>query len=244
MKKILLFFLLIPYLYADLGSSLLNPTSIGDTVSQNIASGGQQRDIKTQADFKEFTQTLEEGLKMGQVNPYAFILGSTYLTDFKLTDGVIPKDIKKARYYFAMSLDDGNHAAAYQLSMIDVHNEDYGSALYMLDKTISNIKRDTEEDPYKNGLARSFLAVTFGSITMQFLSSDEEAVNKAISLMENTTYNDDTPTALFLLANLYNSQGKQNKANELLSKACNYKGASKDARLDSICKNFHVGVKK
>jgi TPR repeat protein len=244
MKKLFISFSLVSCLLADVNPSLMNLPSISDSVTKNMEAGGDQRDIRTMADFKEFTSTLEEALKMGQINPYAFVLGSAYLTDFNLKDGSIKKDIKKARYYFSMSLDDDNYAAAYQLAMIDVHNKEYGTALYTLDKTISTIKRDSESDPYKKGLAQSFLAVTFGSITMQFLSKDKEAVQKAITLMEETTFKDDTPTALFLLANLYNSQGMQEKANSLLSKACNYRGSSKDARLDAICKQFQVGGNK
>ena len=239
MKYLLFLFYLSSSLFAGNNASVFSLTgAISEQTSQ------KQRDITTKADFVEFISTLESVLKMGQINPYSFFLASAYLTDFNLTDGVIKKDIEKAKFYFHMSLDDGNHAAAYQLAMIDVHSKQYGKALFILDKTITAIKRDRQGDPYKKGLAQSFLAATFGSITMQFLYNDKEAVHKAIILLENTTFRDDTPTAVFLLANLYQVSGKVEKANKLLSDACNYRGKNKDRRLDEICKQYAVKAGK
>lgn len=215
-----------------------------DALMQKNPADKEQREFKVKADFEDFVNTMNEAMKLGQINPYAFFLGSAYLTDFKLEDGDIPKDIKKAQYYFSLSYEDGNYAAAYQLAMIEVSKNNYGGALFVLDKAITSLQQDTTQEPFKKNLAQSFLAVTFGSITMQFLSQDAEAVSRAISLIEQTSFNEDAPTALFILANLYHVKGDKNKANALLSKACNYKGPNKDARLDAICGQFRVGEEK
>jgi TPR repeat protein len=204
----------------------------------------EQREFKVKADFEDFVNTMNEAMKLGQVNPYAFFLGSAYLTDFKLDDGDIPKDIKKAQYYFTLSYEDGNYAAAYQLAMIEVSRNNYGGALFVLDKAITSLRHDDTQDPFKKNLAQSFLAVTFGGITMQFLSQDKEAVERAIGLIEQTSFNEDAPTALFILANLYHVKGAEDKANALLSRACNYRGPNKDARLQAICSQFRAEEEK
>ena len=199
------------------------------------SAGQEQRDVKTKADFNDLVASLKSAIDMGQVKPYAYYLGAAYLTDFNVSDGIIEKDIKKAKYFFAMSLNDGNYAASYQLAMIELSKKNYDSALFVLDSTLFKLDRDKEQDPYKSELAKSFLATTFGTIVLEYKYKDKEAIGKAIRLLEGNTQKKDAPTILFILANLYNIDGQKEKANKLLTHSCSMKSGARDPRLDALC---------
>jgi len=204
----------------------------------------EQRDVKTKADFNDLVTSLRSAIDMGQINPYAYYLGAAYLTDFKVSDGYIKKDIQKAEYYFKMSLDEGNYAASYQLAMIQISRSNYDSALFVVDSAISKLERDREQEPLKAEVAKSFLATTFGTIVLEYKYKDKEAVSRAIKLLENNAQKKGAPTILFILANLYNVDGQKEKANILLTRSCKMKGGTRDSRLDALCSQFLVKKEK
>jgi tetratricopeptide (TPR) repeat protein len=239
MKFLLSSFAIISFLSASTPVMSLDSVSAANMMDMQTSSQGQ-KDIKTKADFMEFVSTLEGAMKMGQINPYAYLLGMAYLNDIKVVDGVIPKNIEKARYYLRISYNDGNYAAAYHLAMILVGEKQYDQALFLLDSTIQKLKRDKKQDSYKSGLAESFLVTTFGTVVLEYKAKDKEAILKAIEIMESSRYKDDAPTALFILANLYHLSGNTDRANALLNKSCKTTGKNKDIRLDRICSQFIV----
>jgi len=238
MKILLSGFLFTALLFASTSVVSLDSFSAANMMDMQSSSG--QRDIKTKADFLEFVSALKDAMKMGQINPYSYLLGMAYLNDIRVVDGIIPKDIKKARHYLRISYNDGNYAASYHLAMILVGEKKYDQALFLLDSTVQKLKRDKRLDPYKSGLAESFLVTTFGTIVLEYKANDKEAILKAIEVMESSKHKDDSPTALFILANLYHLSGNSDRANDLLNKSCKATGENKDIRLDRICAQFIV----
>jgi len=200
----------------------------------------RQRDIKTMADYRDFISAMQMPIRLGQVNPYAYFLGIAYLTEFKVKEGVIPRNIQKAQHYFSLSYNAGNHIAAYQLAMIKVAQKKYDEALFLLDSALMQLDSSKNEDPFKIEHAKSFLSVAFGTIVLQFKQSDREAVLRAIEIMESSLKDKNTSTSLFVLANLYRAAGTIKKANMLLNAACKSASGDKDPRLDRICAQYRV----
>ena len=200
----------------------------------------KQRDIKTMADYRDFISAMQMPIRMGQINPYAYFLGIAYLTEFKVKEGVIPRDTEKAQRYFALSYEAGNRIAAYQLAMIKVSQKKYDEALFLLDNALMQLDNSKNEDPFKIEHAKGFLSTAFGTIVLQFKQSDMEAVLRAIEIMESSLKDKNTPTSLFVLANLYKVAKNTKKANMLLNAACKSASGDKDPRLDRICAQYLV----
>lgn len=233
-KALILSLLASTILYAEgifMGSSLYPQ-------KQQLQQQAQIQDgqIKTKADYIELISSLESSMKMGLVDTSSYYLGTVYLTDFKLTDGEIPKDIKKAQHYFRISLDSGNHMAAYNLAMIEVYDKKYDSALFLIDNTLARMPKGGE----KIEAANKFLTALFASIVLEFKSDDDEAVNKAIVMLEPYA-GLDVPTSMFMLANLYEIEGSTEKANLLLNIACT---RGKGSEIKELCKQFSIHQKK
>ncbi|MCK9549284.1 hypothetical protein [Aquamicrobium sp.] len=200
-----------------------------------------QKTIQTVADYKELEQTLLTSMEMGMESQSGYSLGTLYLTDFKLEDGNIDKDIEKAKYFFNKSLNAGNYSAAYNLAMIDVYNKDYDSALMLLDNTLTITKEaDAKNNSEQMKYNRVFLASTFASIVLEHEYDNKEAVNKAILYLDQLA-SVKYPTTLFLLANLYNVRGDENKANLLLNMACgNTNNVTPDPQVRELCNKLRA----
>lgn len=192
----------------------------------------QDGQVKTKADYRELINSLESSMKMGLVDTSSYYLGTVYLTDFKLTDGDIPKDINRAKYYFKISLQNGNYMAAYNLAMIDVHAKKYDSALFLIDNTLVRMPKSGEKIEASN----KFLTSLFASIVLEFKSDDDEAVKKAIVILEPYA-GLDVPTSMFMLANLYGIADNTEKANLLLNTACT---RGKGSEINKLCRQFRI----
>jgi len=210
----------------------------------NVQTGQEQRDIKSKADFDELVSILKGAIDMGQINPYSYYLGATYLSDFNVSDGLIEKNVDKAKMYFTLSLKDKNYAAAYQLAMIELYKKNSDSALFTIDDALYRMGEDKEIEIEKAKSIKMFLSTTFSTIVLEYKSNDKEAVARGIELLKNEEENNGTPTVLFILANLYYLDGKSEKANEILNKSCKSKQNEIDPRLQMMCQQFIVNSKK
>lgn len=230
--RFVVFFLLSGLLIA----SGLNNTQIMSQPTMDL-SQSENRAINSSKDYHEIIRDMNELIKHGDSARGGYFLGMIYLTDFQFEDEVIKKDIKKAEKFFKMSLDAGNYVSAHHLAFININNNNIDEALFLIEQTIRDAKIAQEKDFKNTDSIILFLSTEFATIVLQYREEDKAAINKAIELLERVA-TVSTPSSLYILANLYNVLGNEEKSQLLLNIACKN---SKGFDIEILCKKHTLG---
>lgn len=188
----------------------------------------EQKKIESLKDLNEFRTDLTAAIKQGNA-ALALPLGMSYLEGHQFSDGNEAPDIEKAMMVFETGARGGHVESAYWLSYLLVLQKKYDKSLEVLSPLLSSAK---VSKPYYQ--AASLYATT----VLDHMAQDTLEMEKAIAFLERGESALMPATARYILANLYNINGQEERANKNLQMACT--DTSAPGELRSICQRAHM----
>jgi len=183
--------------------------------------------LKTIADVHVFIQDIEESIQNGN-SISLYVLGVFYMQDHKTENGIFKADITKGIQNLTQAAKKGYGVASSYLALFYLKNNEPEAAIRQLRWTIVKTNKTPKKLKYNASLE-------FATIVLDYFSSDQSRLEEARDYLLISLKKEKSPVLEFLLANIYNKLGKNDKANFYLNSACTNNDAS--ARIKNFCEH-------
>lgn len=196
--------------------------------------------MQTKADYYNLMEDIDKSLKVLRNLGFMWTnKGVLYLYDYKLQDGFVKADYKKAEECFSKAIENGDNNAYYFLADALLKQGKINESLAVMEKRLDALMQ------YKdNSLAarKSYVLLSdfYGGVVLDY-NKDIDYVHKAITYLYDSAYKYEDSVAQLQIGMLYYKINKKEQGDYFVASACTNKVKNKS--VTNFCQK-HITIEQ